>query len=216
MIKEEIAKILLENKAITLNAKEPYTYASGIRSPIYCDNRLMLGAIEDREIIIDAFVQAIKDLDLDIVAGTSTAGIPWAAWISEKLKKPMCYIRSGKKGHGKSNLIEGAKVSGKKLVIIEDLISTSGSSFSAVKAARDEGAIVTHCLAIFTYGFEKAKNKFSEGNCEALTLTDFTTLVNVAKENDYLTEDELNLVLEWNKNPAEWGPNNGFPNAVRD
>lgn len=211
MNKEKIAKILLENKAVTLNAKEPYTYSSGIRSPIYCDNRALIASVDAREKIVQSYLDALKDLDFNVVAGISTAGIPWAAWISSKLNKPMAYIRGGKKGHGKGNQIEGAKLKGKKTIIIEDLISTGGSSFAAVQAARDGGAEVIGVIAIFTYELEKA-SKILE-NTKVIALTNFSTLIEVAKSNNDIDEDELKIVKEWNKNPQEWGPNNGFPNA---
>lgn len=212
MTKRNIAKILLENKAVTLNAKEPYTYASGIRSPIYCDNRLLLENVEGRKTIVKDFIKELKKLDYDVIAGTSTAGIPWAAWLAQKLKKPMCYIRGGKKEHGKGKQIEGAQIDGKKVVVIEDLISTGGSSFSAVEAARETGAKVVAVVAIFTYEFGKAREKFEEGNCDIVVLTDFSTLIRVAKSMEYISQMELKMVKEWNKNPAEWGPKYGFPN----
>ncbi|MBL7055725.1 orotate phosphoribosyltransferase [Candidatus Woesearchaeota archaeon] len=202
--KEDIAKILLENKAVTLNPKDPFTYTSGIRSPIYCDNRILIGILEEREKIVDSYLEVLKGVDFDVVAGTSTAGIPWAAWISERLNKPMCYIRSDKKGHGTGKQIEGASVEGKKIVIIEDLISTGKSSFGAVEAARNAKAQVLSVLAIFTYELEKSRKIFEEGNCKIITLTDFSTLVRTAKEISYISEEELKIVLVWNQNPEEW------------
>ena len=210
---EDIARVLLEKKAVILNAKEPFTFVSGIRSPIYCDNRQMIAYPEEREQIVDAFINESQDCDFDIVAGTSTAGIPWASWISDKLNKPMAYIRSAKKGHGAGNQIEGADVDGKKVLIVEDLISTGGSSFSAVEAVREMGGSCEAVVAIFTYDFKNAKKIFKEGRCKLLTVTNFSTLVNAAKKNDILTDRELSLVLVWNKDPQNWGPKHGFPNA---
>ncbi|KHE93717.1 MAG: orotate phosphoribosyltransferase [Candidatus Scalindua rubra] len=210
---EDIARVLLEKKAVILNAKEPFTFVSGIRSPIYCDNRQMIAYPEEREQIVDAFISASHDCDFDIVAGTSTAGIPWASWISDKLNKPMAYIRSAKKEHGAGNQIEGADVDGEKVLIVEDLISTGGSSFSAVEAVRERGGSCEAVVAIFTYDFKKAKDIFKEGRCRLLTVTNFSTLVNVAKKNDILTDRELSLVLDWNRDPQNWGPKHGFPNA---
>ena len=210
---EDIARILLEKKAVVLNANEPFTFVSGIRSPIYCDNRQMIAYPEEREQIIDVFINESKNYDFDIVAGTSTAGIPWASWISEKLRKPMAYIRGVKKGHGAGNQIEGADVDGKKLLIIEDLISTGGSSFSAVEAVREAGGSCVAVVAIFTYDFKKAGKVFKEGGCKLLTITNFSTLVNVAKSDANLTDRELSLVSVWNKDPQNWGPKHGFPNA---
>ncbi len=182
MMNEDIAKILLEKKAVKLNARDPFTFVSGIRSPIYCDNRQMIAYPEEREKIVDSFINESRKYDFDIVAGTSTAGIPWASWISDKLNKPMAYIRGVKKGHGAGNQIEGAEVDGKKVIIIEDLISTGGSSFSAVEAVREAGGICVAVIAIFTYDFKKAITKFKEGGCKLLTITNFSTLVNIAKK----------------------------------
>lgn len=210
---EEIARILLEKKAVTLNAKDPFTFVSGIRSPIYCDNRQMIAYPKEREQIVEAFINESQNSDFDIVAGTSTAGIPWASWISNRLNKPMAYIRSEKKGHGAGNQIEGVDVEGKTVLIIEDLISTGGSSFSAVKAVREGGGSCVAVVAIFTYDFEKARMIFKEGGCKLLTITNFSTLVNIAKKNGFLTDREQALVLSWNKDPQNWGPKHGFPNA---
>ncbi len=210
---EQIAKVLLEKKAVTLNAKDPFTYVSGIRSPIYCDNRQMIAYPEEREQIVEAFINESQDYGFDIVAGTSTAGIPWASWISDKLNKPMAYIRGAKKGHGAGNQIEGANVNGEKVLIVEDLISTGGSSFSAVEAVREAGGSCVAVVAIFTYDFKKAGQVFKKGGCKLLTITNFSTLVNVAKNDGILTDRELSLVLSWNKDPQNWGPKHGFPNA---
>lgn len=210
---EEIARVLLEKKAVKLNTKDPFTFASGIRSPIYCDNRQMIAYPEEREQIVDAFINESRDYDFDIVAGTSTAGIPWASWISDKLNKPMAYIRGSKKEHGVGNQIEGADVDGKNVLIIEDLISTGGSSFSAVEAVREAGGSCTVVVAIFTYGFKKAGKVFKEGGCNLLAITNFSTLVNVAKKDGNLTDRELSLVSVWNKDPQNWGPKHGFANA---
>ncbi len=210
---EEIARILLEKKAVTLNAKDPFTFVSGIRSPIYCDNRQMIAYPEEREQIVHAFINESQNYDFDIVAGTSTAGIPWASWISVKLNKPMAYIRGTKKGHGAGNQIEGASIKGKKVLIVEDLISTGGSSFSTVEAVRESGGICVAVVAIFTYDFKKAIAKFKEGGCKLLTITNFSTLVNIAAKDGILTDRELSLVLSWNKDPQNWGPKHGFPNT---
>lgn len=213
MDKEQIAKILLEKKAVTLNAKELYTYVSGIRSPIYCDNRLLMSYPDERAIISRAFSKIIKKLNPDVIAGTASSAICWAAWVAESLNRPMVYIRKKSKGHGRQKLIEGGDVKGKKVVVIEDLVSTGGSSMNAVESCREAGADVTAMVAIFTYEFEKAKKKFREGNCKAIFLTDFTTLMKVAVENNFIEKENLELIQEWNKAPAEWGPKHGFPNA---
>ncbi len=171
----EIAKILLESKAVTLRPEKPYRYASGILSPIYCDNRVLISLPEKRKIIIDSFIDLIKSskIEFDVVAGTATAGIPHAAWIAHKLDKPMIYIRQKTKGHGKENSIEGILTKKDRTIIIEDLISTGGSSVGAVKAVKAKGGIVDACFAIFTYEMKKAKESFREVKCKVHTLTNF-------------------------------------------
>jgi len=208
---EEIAKILLSEKAVTLNIKEPYTYVSGIRSPIYCDNRVLTSSVSGRKVICRAFARIIEELNPDVIAGTASSAISWAAWAAAKLEKPMVYIRKKSKDYGREKLIEGGDIKGKKVVVVEDLVSTGGSSMNAVEACRNEGADVLAMAAIFTYEFEKAKKKFEEGNCKVSFLTNFSTLVKVAAENNYLEPESLELVKEWNQNPAEWGPKHGFP-----
>ncbi|MDR4506309.1 MAG: orotate phosphoribosyltransferase [Candidatus Scalindua sp.] len=210
---ENIARLLLEKKAVALDAREPFTFVSGMRSPIYCDNRQMIAYPLERSQIVDAFLNELKIFEFDIVAGTSTAGIPWASWISERLFKPMAYIRGSKKSHGGCHQIEGANVEKKRVVIIEDLISTGGSSFAAVEAVREAGGECIGVVAIFTYGFEKAAKMFKDGNCELVTITSFSTLVNFAKENGVLRDQELAVVIDWNRDPQGWGKKHGFSPA---
>jgi orotate phosphoribosyltransferase len=210
-MKEHVAAILLEKKAVTLNVQKPYTYVSGIRSPIYTDNRLLIGYPKERSEIVQAFCQAITTLRCDVIAGTATAGIPWAAWISDRLNKPLAYIRADAKAHGKGNTIEGALVNGTRVVVIEDLVSTGGSSLAAVETARSAGAEVVALVAIFTYEFADAKRQFEEKHCTALFLSDFSTLTRVAAQQEYISSEELTIALEWNKDPAGWGPKHGFP-----
>jgi orotate phosphoribosyltransferase len=210
---KDISKILLEKKAVILNTQNPFTFVSGIRSPIYCDLRTILGYPKERDIIVDGFLGALKDIDFEVLAGTATAGIPWATLVADKLKQPMAYIRGGKKNRGMGKQIEGGQVSGKKVIVIEDLISTGGSSFKAVEAAREAGASVAYIIAVLTYEFQAAEKRLRKGKCNMVALTNFSSLVRVAFENNYLKEDELNTVLEWNKDPAKWGPEHGFPNA---
>ena len=147
------------------------------------------------------------------MGGTSTAGIQWAAWIAHELEKPMCYIRGSAKKHGKGKQIEGAPVDGKKVIVIEDLISTGGSSFEAVQAVRDNKGNVNCVVAIFTYQLGAAKELFEKNTCEVYTLTNFSSLAETAKEEGYIDEDALEIAKEWNQNPKEWGPKHGFPNA---
>lgn len=203
---EEISTILLKRKAVTLSANDPFTWASGIKSPIYTDNRILLSYPDDRKAIINGYLELIKELDyeFDVIAGVATSGIPWASWVAEKLNKPMIYVRAKKKDHGKENLIEGRLENGKKVLVVEDLISTGSSSVSVVQAIRDAGGIVDNCVGIFTYGLEKASAAFSNADCKLVTLTSFSSLVEVASKTGYVTEDEKDKVLSWSKDPVSW------------
>ena len=207
-IMKETASILLEIQAVKLNPAEPFTYASGIKSPIYCDNRMILSFPDKRAKIISFFLEVIKqnNLQFDIVCGIATAGIPHAALIAEKLGKPMIYARSEAKDHGRKNQIEGKLERGQKVLMVEDLISTGGSSINAVNAVREAGGIVENCVAIFTYEMEKAKKAFSDSatGCKLSTLSNFSALVETAAESGYITAEQKEIILEWNKNPEEW------------
>ena len=209
-MKTEIARILLDKQAVTLNAKNPYTYTSGIISPIYCDNRSLAGFPRVRKTIVQAFVSIIEDLNPEIIAGTATAGIPWAAWIADRLDLPMAYIRSRAKGHGKGKQVEGAELGGRNAVVIEDLISTGKSSLGAVAAIRENGGSVKEVVTIFTYEFENTRRRFKEADCRVIALTDFTALTQEAQKIGYLTAPELAEVLEWSKAPTQWGVRRKF------
>ena len=202
---KEVAKSLLKTGAVKLNVKEPFTFVSGIKSPIYCDNRKMIGYPEERKVVIDEFVKKLSEMDFDVVAGTATAGIPWAAFIAMAINKPMSYIRGEKKKHGAGRQIEGADFEGKKVIVIEDLISTGGSCIKAVEAARNEGAKEVEVMAIFSYEFDKAYENFEKENIKWQTLSNFSALLELAKEEKYLTEDEAKIAAEWNKNTDTWG-----------
>lgn len=213
MDRKEIAKILLEKNAVTLDTQEPYTYSSGIRSPIYCDNRYLAAFPDERKKIVQGFLDIVKEMEFDIVGGTSTAGIQWAAWIAHELEKPMCYIRGSAKKHGKGKQIEGAPAENQKVLVIEDLISTGGSSLEAVDAVKDNGGNVIAVVAIFTYGLQAAEEKLAGYKVE--TLTDFPTLAQTAKEEGYISQEQLEVAQEWNQDPKEWGPKHGFPNVEK-
>lgn len=204
---EYVAEILLKAKAVTLKPEKPYTFASGIKSPVYCDNRLLMRYPDMRKKIVKAFIRLIKKngLKFDVVCGTAIAGVTWAALIAEKLKKPMIYVRKQSKEHGKQNLIEGKLVKGETVLVIEDLISTGGSSVGAVNNVKEAGGDVIGCVAIFTYEMEKAKTAFEQAQCPVFALTDFTTMVDAAVTQGYIEEDEKEKVLKWNKNPEAWG-----------
>jgi len=207
---KHIAEILLRTKAVTINSKNPYTFASGIRSPIYCDNRSIAGYVKERKVIVNTLVDVLRGLKFYVIAGTSTAGIQWAAWVADKLDMPMAYVRGSKKKHGKGKQIEGATVAGRNVVVIEDLISTGGSSYDAVEAVRENGGLVNDVVAIFTYQFEKAQVLFNEGKCRVTTLTNFNELVELAGTSGYLDKEKQDQVLEWNKDPTGWGPKYGY------
>ncbi|MDN5305244.1 MAG: orotidine-5-phosphate decarboxylase [Fusobacteriaceae bacterium] len=202
---KNIARHLLEKEAVRLSVKEPFTFVSGIKSPIYCDNRKMIAFPKERGEIVNTFIDLLKDKEFDIVAGTATAGIPWAAFIADRINKPMAYIRSKKKAHGAGKQIEGAEVKGKKVIVIEDLISTGGSCITAVEACKAEGASEVEVLAIFSYEFKKAFDNFEKIDTEFATITNFSTLLEVAKDDKFITEEELNIAKSWNTEPENWG-----------
>jgi len=211
-LKEEVAELLLKLEAVKIKPKNPFVFTSGLISPIYIDNRFVMSFPKARKKVSKFLIKLIEDksLEYDVIAGVATAGIHWAAWLSAKFEKPMIYIRGKKKGHGRQNQIEGKLEKDQRVLIVEDHISTGGSSIEAVKSVRDSGGIVTDCIAITTYEFEKADNLFEEAKCNLYTLTDFTTLIEKAAELNYIDEAEKDIVLEWNKNSEEWSKKHGF------
>lgn len=211
-IAREIAEILLEIKAVTLNTVKPYRYTSGILSPIYTDNRLLMSYPEQRKKVIEAFVQTIKQnhLDFDVVAGVASSGIPHAAWLAEKMNKPMVYVRKRSKEHGKENLIEGKLEKGQTVILVEDLISTGGSSLGAADALRAYGAVTDNMLAIFSYNMEAARKGFAERKINLYNLCDLNALLDEAIEKNYLKPEEKEKVLVWAENPKDWGKKMGF------
>jgi orotate phosphoribosyltransferase len=205
-MKKLIAEKLLTINAVALKPNEPFTWTSGLRSPIYCDNRLTLSYPEVRREIAKGLQSIILDKypSADVIAGTATAGIPHAAWVSELLNLPMCYVRSSAKGHGKGNQIEGNVEKGQKVVVVEDLISTGGSVITAVQALREAGCEVLGVVSIFTYGLEKGKEAFAQADIKSESLTDFTNLVEVAIEKGYISKNDQESLLSWSKAPSEW------------
>ncbi|MDE9800257.1 orotate phosphoribosyltransferase [Staphylococcus delphini] len=194
-----IAKALLDIEAVSLSPNEMYTWSSGIQSPIYCDNRVTLGYPEVRSAIRDGLIELIQQhfTEVEIVSGTATAGIPHAAYISDKMNLPMNYVRSKSKSHGKQNQIEGARSEGKKVVVIEDLISTGGSSITAVEALQEAGAEVLGVVAIFTYGLNKADETFKAAGVPFYTLSNYDELIEVAREEGKISEDDIQTLVEW-------------------
>ncbi|KAG3463950.1 orotate phosphoribosyltransferase [Listeria monocytogenes] len=206
-IEKQVAEQLLEIKAVFLKPNEPFTWASGIKSPIYCDNRLTLGFPKVRQFIAKSLAEKIKQTfgEIDVVAGTATAGIPHAAWVSDLLDLPMVYVRSKAKEHGKGNQIEGPISKGQKVVVIEDLISTGGSSLKAVEALEEAGTEVVGIAAIFTYGLAKGKQLLEESGTKLVTLTNYDELIEVALNENYVTGEDMETLKEWKKNPEKWG-----------
>lgn len=203
---KEIAKHLLDIKAVSLSPTAPFTWASGLKSPIYCDNRVTMSYPVVRRQIAQGLAQLIQDTygEIDVVAGTATAGIPHAAWVAEILDLPMIYIRSSAKKHGKGNQIEGVLHEGQRVVVIEDLISTGGSVLEATDAVENAGGKVLGVAAIFTYELAQATKQFSAKNMAFTTLTQYSTLIEVARENGVISENELKLLMQWRENPQEW------------
>jgi orotate phosphoribosyltransferase len=205
-MKKEIATYLLQIGAVSLQPKKPFTWSSGIKSPIYCDNRLTLAYPNVRGAIANGLTNLVRTHfpDVQVIAGTATAGIPHAAWVSERLALPMCYVRSQAKGHGKGKQIEGKVEKGQKVVVVEDLISTGGSSLTAVHALQEEGCQVLGVVAIFTYGLEKGKQAFAENNVTVHTLTDYDTLIETAVEMGVITEEDIATLQQWREYLEEW------------
>lgn len=199
---KEIAKALLDIEAVSLSPNDLYTWSSGIKSPIYCDNRVTLGYPLVRNAIRDGLARLIDEhfSEVEIVSGTATAGIPHAAYISEKMELPMNYVRSKSKSHGKHNQIEGAKSEGKKVVVVEDLISTGGSSVTAVEALKEAGADVLGVVAIFTYGLKKADDTFQKAGIPFYTLSNYNELIEVAREEGKISEDDIQTLVDWRDN----------------
>ncbi|MCZ2258843.1 orotate phosphoribosyltransferase [Sporosarcina sp. G11-34] len=199
MGKKEIAQILLNVGAVELNPNDPFIWASGIESPIYCDNRLVMADPIGRKTIAGGLAQLIREnySDTTVVAGTATAGIPHAAWVADILGLPMVYIRSTAKGHGRSRQIEGKIAKGDKAIIIEDLISTGGSSLNAAKALRSEGIEVTGVVSIFTYELKKADETFAAEGLTYNSLTDFGALAEAAKDSGSIEEKAIIDLLDW-------------------
>ena len=203
---EELALSLLKINAVLLRPNQPFIWASGWNSPIYCDNRLTLTHTDLRKKIATTFAKHIEKTcpNIDVITGTATAGIPHAAWVSDILNKPMAYVRSRAKSYGMGNQIEGGVKKGESTIVIEDLISTGGSALSVVEALHFVGASVPQVCSIFTYGFEVASQSIKEKGIELYSLTDYNTLINVALENGYVQYNEVELLNQWRLNPDTW------------
>lgn len=201
----QVAKNLLKIKAVFLKPNDPFTWASGIKSPIYCDNRLTLSYVDVRDVVENGLVEVIKTHypDVEVIMGTSTAGIAHAAYVSEILRLPMGYVRGGAKDHGRGNQIEGVVPTGKKVVVIEDLISTAGSSIEVVDVLREAGAEVLGIASIFTYGLAKGLKRLEEANVTNHSLSNFEVLIKVAAEEGYISEADINKLVKFQSNPSD-------------
>lgn len=204
-MERKIAKDLLDIEAVFLRPNNPFTWASGIKSPIYCDNRLTLSYPDVRHNIEQGLASIIKEKypECECLMGTATAGIAHAALVAEILELPMGYVRGGAKSHGRNNRIEGLINPGMKVVVVEDLISTGGSSLECVDALREAGCEVIGMVAIFTYGLPRATENFKMKNCSFFTLTNYETLIEVAVENNYIQLNDMKKLKSWKKNPSD-------------
>ena len=203
----KIAEYLLRIKAIKLQPENPFTWASGWKSPIYCDNRKTLSYPEIRNFIRDAFVRTIRENypDTHVIAGVATGGIAVGALVAQELNLPFVYVRSEAKKHGLTNMIEGVAEEGQKVVVIEDLISTGSSSLKAVDALREKGCIVNGLIAIFSYGFPVAEENFMSANCNYKTLSNYSVLIEEAKRGNYVSEKDTDTLIKWREHPELWG-----------
>ena len=202
----KVAEFLLQIKAVVLKPNDPFTWASGWKSPIYCDNRKTLSYPEIRTYIRQVFCDEIinKYGKPDLIAGVATGGIAIGALIAQELGVSFCYVRSSAKGHGLTNLVEGVVEKGQSVVIIEDLISTGKSSLKAFDALKEVGLDIKGMAAIFTYGFEISEENFKTAKCDLITLTDYSTLLEKGVENNYISDADVKSLNEWRENPSEW------------
>lgn len=203
---KQTAKFLLQIKAVKLNPEQPFTWASGRKSPIYCDNRLTLSYPEIRTFIRQRYVDIINEQFalVDVIAGVATGGIAQGALVAQELGKPFVYVRSEAKNHGLTNQIEGEIHEGQSVVVIEDLVSTGKSSLVAVDALRAKGCVVKGMVAIFTYALDVAARNFQESNVNLFTLTDYNQLIEVAKEESYISHEDVDSLSDWRVNPEKW------------
>ncbi len=206
---KQIANLLLQIKAIKINVAKPFQWASGWKSPIYCDNRKTLSYPKIRNIIKNQFIELInKKFDnVEAIAGIATGAIGIGAIIADALDLPFLYVRSGQKDHGLQNLIEGEVVPDQRVVVVEDLVSTGGSSLRAVRALQEVNVDVLGMTAIFTYKFKITENKFNETGCRLYTLCNYDILIDIAAETGYINSEEIGVIRQWHKNPENWGNN---------
>ena len=204
----KVADFLLQINAVKLQPSNPFKWASGWNSPIYCDNRIILAYPKIREFIKNEFISLIKEFDTPTcIAGVATGGIAIGAIVAEELGLPFCYVRSESKSHGMKNNIEGDLKLEDKVFVIEDLISSGKSSIKAVRDLKEFGVEITGLGAIFTYGFEVSENNFSEESCSFKTLSNYSVLLETALKNNYISNEELETLVKWRNSPSTWTPN---------
>lgn len=207
-VEQKVAESLLQIKAIKLQPKTPFTWASGWKSPIYCDNRISLSHPAIRTYIRQKLSEVVHEEfgSVQMISGVATAGIPQGVLVAQELGLPFTYVRSDAKAHGRQNQIEGEAVEGQRVVVIEDLVSTGKSSLRAVKALRDAGCDVVGLVSIFNYGFEEAVQNFAEAKCRLISLCHYDALIDFAVEHNYVQKADLDLLKEWRESPSTWNP----------
>lgn len=205
-VPQQVARILLRSGAVALQPAAPFRLASGLLSPIYCDNRILISMPRQRRQVVRRCADLVRSeaLAVDVVAGTATAGIPYAAWLAEELRLPMVYVRSQSKGHGKGQQVEGRLSAGQRTIVVEDLVTTGGSSLGSVSALRDAGAVVEHVLALFTYAFPSTFESFAQAGVQLHALSSLPVLLDVAVAERYIGPPERERVVEWANDPAGW------------
>lgn len=205
-VAQKVAESLLQIKAIKLQPKKPFVWASGWKSPIYCDNRVTLSHPPIRTYIRQKLSELIQEEfgSVEMISGVATAGIPQGVLVAQDLGLPFTYVRSSSKDHGRKNLIEGEVVSGQRVVVVEDLISTGKSSLKAVQALRDAGCNVVGLVSIFTYGFSDAEKNFAEAKCRYISLCDYETLLEVGAKHNYILAKDIDVLKQWRLDPSNW------------
>ncbi|MBI4553251.1 MAG: orotate phosphoribosyltransferase [Candidatus Latescibacteria bacterium] len=211
-MRRTIANLLLNSRAVTINVEAPYHYRSGMLSPIYCDNRLLISHPDEREAVVDGLVGVIQaqGLDPEVIAGTATAAIPFAAWVAWRLRLPMIYVRSGQKSYGKGRQIEGELPAGARVVFTEDLVTTGGGVLDSIKDVRTAGGVVSGVVTVFEYGLPAALEAFRKNQVCLWSLSDFVTVLDVIGERGDLTDEEREIALGWKADPDGWGRKMGY------